>query len=75
MLESGASHAFRPAKGSQESGKWTEVTAEDSTQIILPLGALVQELGCDFKWTQKGLTLHHPKFGTIRVNVRNGCPQ
>ena len=94
LLDSGASHALRPAKQSQESGKWTEVllagnqvhhlqqneagtllTAEDSTQIILPLGALVQELGCDFKWTQKGLTLHHPKFGTIRVNVRNGCPQ
>ena len=26
-------------------------------------------------WTQKGLTLHHPRFGVIRVNVRNGCPQ
>ena len=73
LLDSGASHALRPAKGTHESGMWTEVllagnqvhhlqqneagtllTAEYSTQIILLLGALVQELGCDFKLDAKG---------------------
>ncbi|CAE7845141.1 GIP, partial [Symbiodinium necroappetens] len=42
---------------------------------ILPLGALVQSLGCELTWTRKGgLKIVHPQFGTLRTVVRGNCP-
>ncbi|OLP97686.1 hypothetical protein AK812_SmicGene19943 [Symbiodinium microadriaticum] len=46
-----------------------------SAQTILPLGALVRELGCSVKWSRKGLTLRHPAYGVLRTQIRGGCPQ
>ncbi|CAE7214156.1 GIP [Symbiodinium sp. CCMP2592] len=44
-------------------------------QTILPLGGLVESLGCTLKWTRGGLMLKHPKYGTIRARIRAGCPE
>ena len=46
------------------------------TQTILPLGSLVEQLGCSIRWTKKGgLQLHHPRLGRLRTSIRSGCPQ
>ena len=42
---------------------------------ILPLGALVQQLGCEMTWTRKGgLKVLHPLFGELRTFVRGNHP-
>ena len=42
---------------------------------ILPLGALVQSLGCELTWTRRGgLKIVHPQFGTLKTVVRGNCP-
>ena len=42
---------------------------------ILPLGALVQQLGCDLTWTRRGgLRVVHPQYGVLRTVVRGNCP-
>ena len=48
--------------------------AQNATPI-LPLGALVQRLGCDLRWTRKGgLKIFHPKFGVLRTFVKGNHP-
>ena len=48
--------------------------AQNATPI-LPLGALVQRLGCDLRWTRKGgLKITHPQFGTLRTFVKGNHP-
>ena len=42
---------------------------------ILPLGALVQQLGCELSWSRKtGLKVSHPQFGELRTFVRGNHP-
>ena len=42
---------------------------------ILPMGALVQSLGCEMSWTKKGgLKIIHPQFGTLKTVVKGNCP-
>ena len=45
-------------------------------QTILPLGALVQTLGCTISWSKrKGLKVFHPTMGLLRTGIsRNSCP-
>ena len=46
------------------------------TQTILPLGSLIEQLGCSVKWTRKaGLQLVHPRLGKLDTSMRSGCPQ
>ena len=47
----------------------------EEAQTIIPLGKLVESLGCVMKWSRGGLTLKHPKYGTIRTRIRAGCPE
>ena len=37
--------------------------------VIVPLGSLVQELGCTISWTRRGLEVVHPSFGVITTHV------
>ena len=47
----------------------------DAATPIVPLGALVQDLGCDVSWTRKkGLEIRHPEHGIIRPHVVGPCP-
>ena len=53
--------------------------ADDPTAMnatpILPLGALVQTLGCELTWTRKsGLRVVHPEFGVLRTFVKGNHP-
>ncbi|CAE7295400.1 TY5A, partial [Symbiodinium sp. CCMP2592] len=51
-----------------------DVEADDSA-TILPMGALVQQLGCDLTWTKRGgLKIVHPQFGTLKTIVKGNCP-
>ena len=47
---------------------------DESVQPIVPLGALVTELGCALHWTKTSLKLIHPRHGHLRVQLRNNCP-
>ena len=53
------------------------MNAEGSTpQTILPLGCLVEQLGCSLRWSKKsGLQLVHPRLGKMRTSLKGGCPQ
>ncbi|CAE7353790.1 RE2 [Symbiodinium sp. CCMP2592] len=44
-------------------------------QSIVPLGAIIQELGYTLHWGPKHLKLAHPEKGPIRVKVNNNCPE
>ena len=49
--------------------------AEKGTNtVIVPLGSLVQELGCTVQWTRRGLEVHHPVHGVITTHVSGACP-
>ena len=49
-------------------------SAQNATPI-LPLGALVQRLGCDLRWTRKGgLKIIHPQFGVLKTFVKGNHP-
>ena len=46
------------------------------TQTILPLGSLIEQLGCSIRWTKRGgLQLMHPRLGRLETSIRSGCPQ
>ena len=46
-----------------------------TTQPIVPLGALISELGCSLRWKPEGLHLLHPQRGHIKVQIKNNCPE
>ena len=41
------------------------------TQPLVPMGALVEVLGCSVKCTPKVLKITHPKHGNLKVSLRN----
>ena len=50
------------------------ILVEPGSQPIVPVGALIQELGCSLTWSGKKATLVHPLHGKIPLRVRQGCP-
>ena len=48
--------------------------AEDS-QPIVPLGAVIKDLGCTLQWKDDGIKLYHPQRGQVKVRIRNNCPE
>ena len=48
--------------------------AEDS-QPIVPLGAVIKDLGCTLQWKDDGIKLRHPQRGQVKVRIRNNCPE
>ena len=96
LLDSGASHAMRPAKEDEyRDGQPVQVTlaGEDvrvlrqnnegtilqeetgTIQPIVPLGAVIAELGYTLHWTPKTLRLTHPDKKQIKVRIKNHCPE
>ena len=46
------------------------------SQTILPLGCLIEQLGCSVRWSRKtGLHLVHPRLGRLKTSLKSGCPQ
>ncbi|CAE7497148.1 RE1 [Symbiodinium sp. CCMP2592] len=53
----------------------TDAENAQDLSTILPMGALVQTLGCELSWSKKnGLRIVHPQFGTLKTVVRGNCP-
>ncbi|CAE7386892.1 RE1, partial [Symbiodinium sp. KB8] len=44
-------------------------------QAIVPLGAIIQDLGYTLSWGPKHLKLSHPEKGPIKVKINNNCPE
>ncbi|CAE7801443.1 unnamed protein product [Symbiodinium sp. CCMP2592] len=60
-----------------KGGTLLSVPAKGNEDVspIVPLGSLVQDLGCDLQWTRRrGLEIRHPQFGLIRPQVVGSCP-
>ena len=53
----------------------TMVTDRHDVEPILPMGQLVQDLGCQVNWTDGTLNVLHPVRGLLPVQSKNGCPQ
>ncbi|CAE7246860.1 TY2B-DR3 [Symbiodinium sp. CCMP2456] len=50
-------------------------TGAASSAPIVPLGALVEELGCQISWSRRGgLVIRHPQHGVIPPAVVGRCP-
>ena len=65
-LQQNKAGTLMPTKNTKE--------AQD-VSTILPLGALVQTLGCDLTWTRSGgLRIVHPQFGALKTVVKGNCP-
>ena len=61
---------FQNAGGSLMAGQ-----DSPGTSTILPLGRLVQELGCELFWSRKkGLRIVHPEFGTLKTYTKGPFP-
>ena len=52
-----------------------EETGRDPVQPIVPLGALIEELGCHLQWNKGSVKLWHPTRGFIKVFLNNNCPE
>ncbi|CAE7264690.1 unnamed protein product, partial [Symbiodinium microadriaticum] len=61
---------YQNGGGSLMSGQSTSTSS-----MILPLGRLVQELGCDLYWSRKkGLRIIHPEFGLLKTYTKGPFP-
>ena len=53
----------------------SQSTPAQETATMLPMGALVQQLGCELTWTRRGgLKITHPEFGVLKTVVKGNCP-
>ena len=47
----------------------------EGVQPIVPLGALIMDLGCSLSWSKSHLRLVHPRHGQLRVELKGRCPE
>lgn len=52
----------------------TMVALNPNTEPIVPLGKIVDELGCRVGWGPEGITVIHPRRGRLEVYEKDGCP-
>ena len=48
---------------------------QGQVQPIVPLGALIQDLGYTLHWGPSFLKLTHPTKGPVKVRINNNCPE
>ena len=72
----------RPVNVRLAEGETTLLQTEAGTLIgegqcdtLVPLGQLVEILGCKVRWTKGNLVVTHPVHGKLRVRVRDYCPE
>ncbi|CAL1136331.1 unnamed protein product [Cladocopium goreaui] len=51
------------------------VSERKDVEPIIPMGMLVQKLGCRVDWNQGTLQIHHPDRELLPVQPQEGCPQ
>ena len=66
MLQQNKAGTLMPMKGA--------ASQEQTATTIVPLGTLVQELGCSVTWDKRGLHVLHPRHGVISTHVSGSCP-
>eukprot|EP00439_Symbiodinium_sp_Y106_P022158 s6090_g2.t1 len=66
-LQQNRAGTLMPARGSA-------VASGTASTTIVPLGTLVQELGCTVSWDRQGLRVQHPEHGVIITHVAGSCP-
>ena len=53
----------------------TLLSEEEGGGTILPLGSLVESLGCRLEWTRRhGLRVHHPRYGLLPTKLIGNTP-
>ena len=61
-----------------QGGTLLPAEASSSTSpscTILPLGSLVESLGCTLRWSKKrGLQVSHPRYGLLPTKLVGNCP-
>ena len=50
------------------------IIGSEDVEPIVPLGALVENLGCSLQWTEGHMVLYHPFKGQISTQLKEGCP-
>ena len=50
------------------------IHSNPATEPIVPLGRMIEKLGCRLGWDSEGLIVHHPSRGRLPVEDRGGCP-
>ena len=66
--------------GGGETTMWltpqgTLIHPDEEVEPIVPVGKLVSDLGCTFRWNGDDCSLEHPLRGQIEVKVVNACPE
>ena len=57
------------------SGTLLKADGEGPQAPIVPLGSLVQQLGCSITWSRRqGLKVVHPQHGVLKVRMKGNCP-
>jgi len=51
------------------------VSRDMDIEPIVPLGLLIDLLGCEATWKDKEMMVWHPSRGRLRVEIRGGCPE
>ena len=90
LIDSGATAALRQALPGElehaqrvkvqlavgEVDMWVSPTllCEEAVQPILPMARLAS-LGCVVNWTDKGISICHPKRGKLPVRLSGPCPE
>ena len=46
-----------------------------TVQPIIPLGSVIEDLGCSLHWKRGSLQLLHPQRGVMKVKLINNCPE
>ena len=62
-------------KATLQQSQLGTILVPSPSQPIVPMGALVEVLGCTIKWTKTALKIWHPKHGHLKVGLRNRCPE
>ena len=52
-----------------------ENDGSSAVQPIVPLGAVIEELGCHLHWHKGSFQLRHPTKGIMPVRLVNNCPE
>ena len=50
------------------------IVGDRGVEPIVPLGQIVQRLGCTLQWTEDHMTIIHPQWGQIPTIIKDGCP-
>ena len=49
------------------------IIGKPGTEPIVPMGKIIQELGCTLQWTEDHMVIHHPVKGQIHTVLEGGC--